>query len=350
MSPSMVRCISSAVLSIVAVFSAFSTTNAADNLTKVRVGIARTITDAPLLIGDKNGYFKAEGLDLEFIPFPSGNQMIAPLGTGQLEVGAAAPVAAFYNAVARGITVRVVADKTSVPPGYGFFPFIVRTELTTNGRFKTLKDLKGMTIAVGAKGSSSWGTLDALVKYAGLTLSDITPLPLSYPDSLIALKNGSADAALSTEPTATLAIKNGIAVRILGDDVYYPHQQLAVIMYGSAYLKDHRDIGLRFMRAYIRSIRFYHEALANGRLAGPNAEAVIKILTEKMNIPDPTVFREMTPSGLDPNGRVNAASMAKDLSFYRQQGWIDGPVTVAESIDDSFATQAAKELGLYKGS
>ena len=55
--------------------------------TKVRVGNVNTVSDVGIYIADRKGYFKAEGLDVEFVGFKSAAQMIAPLGSGQLDVG-----------------------------------------------------------------------------------------------------------------------------------------------------------------------------------------------------------------------------------------------------------------------
>jgi NitT/TauT family transport system substrate-binding protein len=40
---------------------------------------------APFIIGQQKGYFAQEGLDLEFVNFQSGAEMVAPLSTGQLD-------------------------------------------------------------------------------------------------------------------------------------------------------------------------------------------------------------------------------------------------------------------------
>lgn len=314
----------------------------------VRVGYSQTQSDAALFIADKNGYFKDEGLAVTFTPFSSSAGMIAPLGSGQLDVGGGAAGAGLFNSFGRGLDIRIVADKGSVPPGYGWFPFLVRTDLVKSGRYKTLKDIKGMTIAVGAKGSASWSTLNQLVLKAGLQFSDIKPIALSYPDTVAALRNGSVDAALVVEPSATVAEKSGVAVKMLGNDTFYPNQQLAVILYGSSLLKARHDVGVRFMRAYIRASRFYDDALKDGKIAGPNADAVIKILTESTPIKDPQVYREIVPNGLSPDGRVNAAALRTDLAFFEQQGMINGNVKVEDVIDDSFANEAVKALGPYK--
>src|SRR5262245_14609435 len=48
----------------------------------VRVGIANASSDVGLFIAHKKGYFKAEGLNVSFVPFDSGARMVAPLGAG----------------------------------------------------------------------------------------------------------------------------------------------------------------------------------------------------------------------------------------------------------------------------
>jgi NitT/TauT family transport system substrate-binding protein len=40
--------------------------------------------------------------------------MIAPLGTGELDVGGGTVSAGFYNAVGRGIGMKIVADQASI--------------------------------------------------------------------------------------------------------------------------------------------------------------------------------------------------------------------------------------------
>lgn len=314
----------------------------------VKVGILTSTTDTPLFIADKKGYFRDEGLNVEFVTFDSGANMIAPLGTGQLDVGGGALSVGLYNAVARGVDVRVVADLGSDPPGYGLAPFIVRSDLVKTGRYKTLKDIKGFTIAGNSPQSSGAVMMDKLVKRAGLTPDDIKTAYLAYPEQLAALKNGSVDAAVSLEPFATEAVEAGYAVKIMGDDEFYPNQEISVILYGGSFIKNHRDIGLKFMRAYLRAVRYYNGALANGKLAGPNADDVVKILSQSLTIKDPSTLRTYTPSGDNPNGHVYLDSMRYDFNYFKAAGFIHGNVRPEDVVDDSFVSAVVKALGPYR--
>ena len=314
----------------------------------VRVGVLNIASDAPFIIADRKGYFREEGIDPVFTTFASSGNMIVPLSAGQLDVGGGAASVGLYNGVARGIKVRIVADRGSDPPGYGFDPLLVRKDLVTSGRFKTPKDLKGMTIAGNQPGSASSSTLFELLAKYGLTFADVKRVNLDYPSHVAAFSNGKIDAAITSEPAATAAEKLGVAVRIMGSDTWYPRQQLSVVIFGADFAKDRHDVGVRFMRAYIKAARYYYGALANGHLAGPNAADVISILSTATSIKDPAVYRAITPSAIDPDGRLNVASMRKDLQFFKDQGLIEGKIEVEDVIDTSFVDEAVKQLGAYR--
>ena len=316
-------------------------------LPTIKVGILTSTTDAPLWIADRLGYFKDEGISVQFLTFTSGEAMIAPLATGGLDVGGGSAAASFYNAVARGADVRIVADLGSDPPGYGFVQMLVRSDLVKSGRYKSFKDVKGMTIAANAPGSPGLPPIAKFLERAGLKLDDVKLIYLPYPQHGIALKNGSVDVAQTLEPFATDAVKNGYAVKIAGDDQYYPNQQISVVMYGGEFTRNHRDLGAKFMRAFVRGARYYNDALAGGKLAGPNADSVVRILNEETKM-DPAVLRNIVPTGCNPDGKLNVASLRDDLAFFRARGFIEGSVTTEQAVDTSFAADALRQLGPYK--
>jgi NitT/TauT family transport system substrate-binding protein len=329
--------------------SARSAPALSDDLPVVRVGIINSVlTMSPLFIGASKGYFHDQGLDIDFVPFDSATTMVVPLAQGRIDVAAGALSASFYNSVARGLNVRVVAALGNDPPGYGFEQLLVRTDLIKSGRYKTSKDLKGLRVAVNTLGASSTVALDLLLKEAGLTLADVTQVFLPFPQQVIAFQNGSIDVSVMAEPTASLTANTAAATRVLGADSWYPNQQIATLFYGSNFLRAHRDIGEKFMRGYIRAVRYYNDALQNGKMEGPTSDDVIRILTQRSAIHDPAVFREVTPNGVDVNGQLNLDSMRTDLNFYRAHGLIEGQVDVAGAVDGEFLAEALKNVGVDK--
>jgi NitT/TauT family transport system substrate-binding protein len=108
---------------------------------QVRIGIARTMSDVGYYVADAMGYFRDEGIEVTLTSFNSAAQMMAPLGVGDLDVGGGTVSAGFYNSIARGINTKIVADQSSMKPGYGYSSLMVRKDLVDSGRYKTLADL-----------------------------------------------------------------------------------------------------------------------------------------------------------------------------------------------------------------
>src|SRR5712692_9938631 len=166
------------------------TDSSAAEATTVRVGTSNSSSDVAFFIADKKGYFKQEGLSITLTPFDSAARMVAPLGADQLDVGGGAPSAGLYNAVARGINIKIVADKGSSPPGYGYNPLLVRKDLVDSGKFKNFKDLKGLKVAAAAMGTSPDAILNEALKKGGLKYSDVEVVYMGFPQHVLALQNG----------------------------------------------------------------------------------------------------------------------------------------------------------------
>src|SRR6195256_415283 len=273
----------------------------------VKVASAAIASDIGFFLAHKKGYFRQEGLNVEFTQLANAPQMIGPLGRGQLDVGAGTVAVGLYNAVERDIALRAVADKGSMRPGYGFSGLLVRKDLVDSGRFKGFKDLKGLKIAVGTLGSANSSAVNEALKRGGLTWDDASMVPLTFPQHLAAYANKAIDASMTNEPTASEAVKEGLAVRFAGNDEIYPDQQTAVVLYSEVFARQRPQLALKFMRAYVRAIREYNDALKGGKIAGPNADEVISILTEYTFIKDARTHREITPAAIDPDGRINLA-------------------------------------------
>jgi NitT/TauT family transport system substrate-binding protein len=325
------------------VLGALASPQAAD-LSKVSVGITSSASDVSLFVAHKRGYFREEGLDVSFVSFVSAARMIAPMASGDLDVGTGALSAGLYNAVARGIDVRIVADKNSTPPGRGTQPLLVRKDHVDSGRYKGLRDLKGMKIAVAALGTSSMGTTSQALAQGGLTFDDVDQVALGFPEHVAALANKAVDASFTVEPSASAAVRQGLAVRIMGDDEIVPGHQLSVTIFSGAFAK-RGDEPRRFLRALLRGVRDFNDGLVNGRYAGPKGDALVAILAEYGPFKDPEIYRSFNTSYSDPDGALNLASIRQDLEIFRKAGLIEGQVSAEQAIDLSFLEAAVKDLG-----
>jgi NitT/TauT family transport system substrate-binding protein len=134
---------------------------------------------------------------------------------------------------------------------------------------------------------------------------------------------------------------------VKSDDEILPNHQIAVLLYSEDFALKH-PAARRFMRAYIRAVRFYNGALKEGRFQGPNADEVMAILSEATPVKSRDIYLAITPTGMNPDGRVNKASLAHDLAFYGEQGLIKGPINLEEVVDLTFVEAVLKELGPYR--
>ena len=323
------------------------TAGAAHANDKVTIGIVNAVSDGTLFIAQDKGYFAKEGIDADFVEFDTGAKMVAPMGAGQLDVGGGAASAGLYNAVGRGIRIKLVADKATNVKGAPFQSFLVRKALIDSGAVKTLADLKGRKVAITGAGGSDASVLNEAMKSVGLTYNDVEKVYLGFPQHAPALQNGAIDGSITTEPTTTNIVALGAAVVLTGNDAFYPNAQTATIMYSSDFLDKRKPVAARFMKAYLRAARDFNDALVGGKLTGPGGEEIIAILARHTVIKNPDVLRAMTMHGVNPDGTLNVDSLKKDLAFFKQTGDVTGDVEVEQVLDLSVAAEAAKELGPY---
>ena len=314
---------------------------------KVAVGTGGSASDAPFYIAYDQSFFKDEDLDVDLIVLDSGAKVIAPLGTGELDVGSGALSVGFWNALARGIKFRIVADRGHAEPGYLYQTVFMRKDLIESGAFKSLKDLAGMRMGFAAQGVTSLSLLNEAAKFAGIRFEDVIPVYLSFPQQIAALQNKALDGTLLIEPQATIAVNAGYGVRFMDTNEFYPHQQISVIFYSEKFAKERTDVAQKFMRAWLRGVRSYNDALKEGKIAGPGADEVVATMARSFNM-NPGLVREMYSQAVDVTGAVNAAGIQKDLDFFVRQGWVAGKIGANDVIDMSFAQKASAELGPYR--
>src|SRR4029453_10833847 len=252
------RCVLRVALTGVVAAAMASEAPAAD---KVAVGTGGSASDAPFYIAYDKGFFKDEGLDVDLIVLDSGAKVIAPLGPGELDVGSGALSVGFWNALVRGIKFRIVADRGHAQPGYLYQTVFMRKDLIDSGRFKSLKDLKGMRMGFAAQGVTSLSLLNEAAKYAGIKFEDITPVYLSFPQQIAALQNKALAGTFLIEPMATAAANAGIGVRFMDTNEFYPHQQISVIFFSDKFATERKAVAEKFMRGWLRGVRAYNDTL-----------------------------------------------------------------------------------------
>ena len=313
----------------------------------VRMGCIAGTSDAGLYIAEEKGYFREWGIQLDCTNFASATEMVAPLGTGQLDVAGGAPSAGLGNALARGITLKIVADKGSTPPGFGYAGLVVRKDLWDGGAVRSPADFRGRRLAINTTaGSSMEASLDRLFHDHGLQVADVELVSLPFGDQPGALANGSVDVAFPIEPFVTISAEQGLGVLWERQDTWYPTGQIAVLMYGRNFAESRVDVGRRFMAAYLKAVRDYNDAFRKGDAA--KRREVVDILIRNTPLKDAALYDKMGMPGLDPNGRVSVQALKADQEYYLRSGKQQQPIDYDQVVDMSFADWAVQQLGEYR--
>jgi NitT/TauT family transport system substrate-binding protein len=315
-------------------------------LRTVRFGSPGAISDAGVFIGRERGYFREQGLDVDFVPFQSGPDTMVPMAAGDLEVGSGNFGIVWLNAVERGVGIQAVADKGHSSPGFEFVQVPLRRDLADSGQVQTPADLRGRRIGMSVLRSGGEVVVADILRRGGMGVDDVDLVALGYPEMLAGLTNRALDAAVLIEPTLSAAVARGIVAPWeagRASTVFGGAYQASLIFYAGQFAAQ-SDLAQRWMVAYLRGIRAYNDAFIRGE---GRAEAV-RLLTETTAIKDPAVYDQMQMAGLDPDGRINQESLRIELEYYRNRGYYTGPVTLDRVIDPSFAETAARQLGPYR--
>lgn len=319
-------------------------------LVSLRYGSLRSMSGAGVFIAAGRGYFQELGLDVMVEPFRSAPDLLPALASDQIEVGASAPNAGLYNALARGVPIKIIGEQgSSVPGREGYYAVVVRKDLWDHGEVRSLADLRGRTIAVtGVGGGGSFEiAINRVLQRAGLDPTDVNLVNLSFLDLNPALASGAVDLAVNIEPFLTQGQERDVfAVWLRPEDIWDSAHMEAVVM-ASPGLIARPEIANRFMVGYLKGVRDFLDAFWLGR---GDKDSLIPLLAQHTGVTDPLLWHKLRPPWVDPNGRINVESLARDMEWNARAGYFRGELDVAAVVDPSFAACAVRELGAYPGS
>ena len=173
----------------------------------VKVGIARSTSNAAELMALKHGYFKEAGIKLEWDDIDTTANVIALLAQNQYQIVAGGISAGIFNALEKNLPITILSDRVSTPIGHNL---MLRPDLKDT--VKSLKDLKGRSVASNGQGSVSTYEIGKMLEREGLTLTDVDLKIFPFTQMGIAFKNKAIDAALA-DPAVRLAARGAGASR-----------------------------------------------------------------------------------------------------------------------------------------
>lgn len=304
----------------------------------ITIGYVPISIYAPIFVAQEKGYYAQQGLDVTLEAFAGGTDPIALTGSGELEFASVGAAPAFWNGVALGLPIDIVA------PGHAegspvATPLMISKEDCLSGEITSVEDLRGKPVAINARGATEYWLAQALA-VGGLTLDDIDLQTIPFPDAIAALEGGAIEASMMGEPLATLAEQQGAAVRLLADFPVQDIQPTAIIG-NTDFLEEHPEAGVAFVTAYLQAVR----DLSGSGFRDPENLAIIE---EYTSVPADLLATSVAPVYF-PNGEISEESLSRLQSFFRERDQLEYDENVDPStvIAPQYVEEAVTVLGRY---
>jgi len=290
----------------------------------------RVVSHGPIYIAMDEGYFEREGLRIELVPLSGSDLAITLLSQGAIDVFNGLTEANFFNALARGLQLRIVADKWHSEPGDRSFGLVVRKELHDHG-LRTAAGLAGRRIAIPTVSGFGGYFISQLLASGKVSLKDVTLVPNLRGAVLIeALQTGAVDAGLLFEPDITIGRRQGVSVPLAFGEEVVPGQQVTMVIFGPNLLIRNREAGVRYLRAYLRGVQRYSEGKTPSNL---------RIMARRLEL-DEAILREASWPPISKSGTVNGVFLMRLQDWLYESRFIDVRIPLQQMLDVSFVERA----------
>jgi NitT/TauT family transport system substrate-binding protein len=234
-----------------------STSTSGTPRVSIMVGGLEKIIYLPYMLAEKLGYYKEAGVTVTLVEESAGQDAELALLAGQVD-GAGGFYDHTLDLQTKGKKVESVVTMADVPGEQ----LMVANRL--KDKVKTLADLKGLTIGVTGLGSSTNMLASYNVVKGGNKESDYKPLPVGAGQTLIAaMQNNRIDAAVTSEPTATLLKNKNLAYTFVdmnskdGTEAALGGKYASTSLYMSYdFVKKNPDVVQKLANAYVKTLKW----------------------------------------------------------------------------------------------
>jgi NitT/TauT family transport system substrate-binding protein len=226
-------------------------------LTPVQFGLTDlgNVNALPLVYAVSAGFIKEEGIDLQFVRFQSGGEIVRAAVGGHIDF-APLSMEGIISARAAKSDLKAFAKMNDLSG------LIVLVRNDRKDQIKTFKDMKGAKIGVSGLGGGTHRLLQVGLKKAGIPESDVTFVAVGTGATAVAaVKAGQIDVLSTADPAATVAVNENLATiiwdgRKLKDNVDLYGSPYPVLTIGAARstLDKKPDVARGFARAIQRSL------------------------------------------------------------------------------------------------
>jgi NitT/TauT family transport system substrate-binding protein len=241
-------------------------TQNADGNDEVTVGVIPIVDVAPIYLGQQEGFFEDEGIELTLESGQGGAAIVPGVESGQFQFGFSNNTSLLV-AAQRGLGVKVVAAGNSSTGEVGKdFGAVVVPE---GSDIKSAADLEGARVAVNTLNNIGSTTINNVVREDGGDPTTIEYVELAFPDMPAAVAQGQVDAAWVVEPFLTITTGQGATPVAWNFAATDPELMIASYFTSADLAEEDPDLVERFTAAMNKSLEY----------ADQNPDAVAEVLT-----------------------------------------------------------------------
>lgn len=299
---------------------------------RIRIGTLQVAATGPIYIALDRGYFAAEGLEAELVPFDNGQPIAVAVVSGNIDVGVTALTGALYGLAAHD-ALRLVAGAVREARGFQATAYVVSLR-AFNAGLKSLHDLPGHSVAIPVPGSPPHYSLALLAEKYGYPLASIKLLALqSIANQVSAVIGGQADASLIQANAIMPAVaKHEVALLgFVGDETPF---QLSAAFIATRTANTRRPVIEAFLRAYRRGTADYHAAFISTderRKDGASAPETLALMAKHIGQAPDQVSRGI--AYIDADARLDIEDVRKQVRWYRAQNLLKEELDTDHLID-----------------
>jgi len=246
---------------------------------------------------------------------------------GELD-GGTAPGLAVIAARAQGVDMKIVASICLEAKGPGIFT--TQYMVKDDGPIKSVKDLKGGTIAVvGIRTATDLWARAGLLNAGLVPDRDTRVVPMGFPVIGDAVRTGKVSAGTFVEPFYSMEMAKGGLRPLFNavDSVGYEHELLD-IFFSDKFLRSNPDAVRAFLADYVAATKYYLANMARAK------EDLHKAGFVRTPLP---IYLKNSDWKRTPDGRVNVDSLKKLSTFMLEKlQWLEKPVDVDSMVDQGF--------------
>ena len=203
---------------------------------------------------------------------------------------------------------------------------LVRKGLLDEGRLASGASMRGLRFSIDRAGVTAL-YVSLLLDRLGLTFDDFELSDVAGESRGQALDRGLIDLTVAYEPHVTRALDLGGAEVWMAGSHIAPGFQSTYVFFGERLLERQREVGQRFLRAYLRAVERY--------LDEAKSEALVELLARRTHF-DQDLIRRMCWPPTVRDGRIDPTSLERYQAWAMTQGLIDAPLDVTKMIDTGF--------------